>query len=198
MRYVDELKQSPPESAGSWRRTRRRRKYLRDYAKKLSAAACASDPAAAISALGDFYQDQCQLPGKRAGVAEKTQMAETLMRACRQLALGRDPGPITFSPRWRGGGGLSRGARQVSFRPCQACSASAVRRCSPRRRSTKLEMSPSDSSRRPTVAYRMVAASIGQPSASASLSSRWPTPAGLSLMAARDWPRTRAPGPWSR
>jgi hypothetical protein len=99
MRYVDELKRSPSQSAGSRRRTRRRRKYLREYAKKLSTAACTSDPGAAISALGDFYQAQCQMPGKRARVAEKTQMAETLMRACRQLALGRDPGPITFSPR---------------------------------------------------------------------------------------------------
>jgi hypothetical protein len=98
-RYVDELKRSAPESAGSWRRTRRRRKYLRKYAKQLSAAACASDPMAAISAVGDFYQAQCQKPRKRTRVTEKTQLAEPLMRACRQLALGRDPGPITFSPR---------------------------------------------------------------------------------------------------
>jgi hypothetical protein len=95
MRYVDELKRSASEPAGTWRGTRRRRKYLRQSAKELSAAACDPDPVAVIRALGDSYQAKCQAPGKRVKVAEKTAMAEALMRAYRQLALGQDPGPIT-------------------------------------------------------------------------------------------------------
>jgi hypothetical protein len=97
MRYVDELKRSASESAVVWGRTWRRR-YLRENAKKLSVAACESDPVAAISALGDRYQAECQTPGNRVKLPEKTEMAETLMRACRQLALGQDPAPITPRP----------------------------------------------------------------------------------------------------
>ena len=81
MRYVDELKRSASESA-----------------KKLSVAACESDPVAAVSALGDVYQAECQTPGDRVKLSEKTELAETLMRACRQLALGQDPAPITSPP----------------------------------------------------------------------------------------------------
>jgi hypothetical protein len=98
MRYVDELKRSASESAVAWRPTWRRR-YLRANAKKLSEAACASDPTAAISVLGDLYQAECQTGGKRVKLPEKTEMAETLMRACQQLALGQDPAPITPCPR---------------------------------------------------------------------------------------------------
>jgi hypothetical protein len=72
---------------------------LRANAQKLSATACASDPAAAISALGDLYQAECQTRGKRVKSREKAEMAETLMRACQQLALGQDPAPITPHPR---------------------------------------------------------------------------------------------------
>src|SRR5215831_11158173 len=97
MRYVDELKRSASESAAVWGRTWRRR-YLRENAKKLSVAACESDPVAAISALGDLYQAECQTPGSRVRLSEKTELAETLMRACRQLALGQDPAPITSRP----------------------------------------------------------------------------------------------------
>jgi hypothetical protein len=97
MRYVDELKRSASESAVAWGRTWRRR-YLRENAKKLSVAACESDPVAAISALGDLYQAECQARGKRPKSPEKTEIAETLMRACRRLALGQDPGPITPRP----------------------------------------------------------------------------------------------------
>jgi hypothetical protein len=97
MRYIDELKRSASESAVVWGRSWRRR-YLRENAKKLSVAACESDPVAAISALGDLYQAECQTPGKRVKLAERTEMAETLMRACRQLALGQDPPPITSRP----------------------------------------------------------------------------------------------------
>ena len=97
MRYVDELKRSASESAVVWGRTRRRR-YLRQNAKKLSVAACESDPVAAISALGDLYQAECQTRGNRVKLPERTEMAETLMRACRQLALGQDPAPITSHP----------------------------------------------------------------------------------------------------
>jgi hypothetical protein len=97
MRYVDELKRSASESAVVWGRTWRRR-YLRGGAKKLSVAACESDPVAAISALGDLYQTECQTPRSRVKLSEKTEMAETLMRACRQLALGQDPAPITSRP----------------------------------------------------------------------------------------------------
>jgi len=97
MRYVDELKRSASESAVIWGRTRRRR-YWQENAKKLSVAACESDPVDAISTLGDLYQAECQTRGNRVKFAEKTEMAETLMRACRQLALGQDPAPITPRP----------------------------------------------------------------------------------------------------
>ena len=97
MRYVNELKRSASGSAVVWGRTWRRR-YLREGAKKLSVAACESDPAAAVSALGDLYQEKCQARGNRVKLAEKTEMAETLMQACRQLALGQDPAPITSRP----------------------------------------------------------------------------------------------------
>jgi hypothetical protein len=95
MRYVDELNRSASESGEGWGRTWRRW-YLRENAKKLSAAACESDPIAAISALSDVYQAECQARGK---LSEKREMAETLMRACQQLVLGRDPAPITVRPR---------------------------------------------------------------------------------------------------
>ena len=98
MRYADELKRSASESAVAWVRTRRRR-YLRGNAKKLSAVACASDPVAAISVLGGLYQAECQTSSKRVKLSAKTKMAETLMRACQQLALGQDPAPITPRPR---------------------------------------------------------------------------------------------------
>ena len=97
MRYVDELKRSASESAVVWGRTRRRR-YLRENAKKFSTAACESDPVAAIRALGDLYRAECQTPGNRVKWPESTEMAETLMRACQQLALGQDPAPITSRP----------------------------------------------------------------------------------------------------
>jgi len=97
MRYVDELKRSASESPVAWGRTSRRR-YLRENAKKLSVAACESDPAAAISALSDLYQAECETLGNRVKFSEKTELAETLMRACRQLALGQDPAPITSRP----------------------------------------------------------------------------------------------------
>lgn len=94
MRYVDELKRSASESPAAWGRSRQR-KYLRENAKKLTAAACASDPVAALEALGDLCQAEAQTPGQRVRVREKTGMAEMLMRACRQLAQGKDPAPIT-------------------------------------------------------------------------------------------------------
>jgi hypothetical protein len=99
MRYVDELKRSASDSAVAWGRTGRRGRYLRENAKKLSVAACDSDPVAALSALGDLCQAECQTPGQRVKLAEKTEMTQTLMRACRQLALGKDPEPITPRPR---------------------------------------------------------------------------------------------------
>jgi len=92
-RYVDELKRSASESAVAWGRSWRRR-YLRENAKKLSVAACESDPAAAISALGHSYQAQCSTSSKRGKAAEQTEMAKMLMQACRQLALGQNPAPI--------------------------------------------------------------------------------------------------------
>jgi hypothetical protein len=94
MRYVDELRRSASEPAGSWRRTRRRRRYLRESAKKLTAAACASDPAAALGVLGGAYQVECQSGRKRARTRDETVMAESLMRACQQLARGENPAPI--------------------------------------------------------------------------------------------------------
>ena len=95
MRYVDELKRSASESAAPWGRGRRRRKYLRENAKKLSVTACTSDPVAALGALGDLYEAEYQTLGQRVKKPEKAEMAEMLMRACRQLALGKDPAPIT-------------------------------------------------------------------------------------------------------
>ena len=97
MRYVNELKQSASESAVAWGRSGRR-KYLRESAKKLSVAACESDPAAAVGALGELYQAECETRGKRVPSPEKTEMAEALMLACRQLALGQDPAPIARRP----------------------------------------------------------------------------------------------------
>ena len=97
-RYVDELKRAASEPAGSWHRTRRRRKYLQDNAKRLAVTACEPDPAAAVGALGELYQAECQMPRKRARAADTTQMTETLMRACRRLAAGQDPAPITLRP----------------------------------------------------------------------------------------------------
>jgi hypothetical protein len=97
MRYVDELKRSASESGVAWGHIWRRR-YLQENAKKLSAAACESDPVAAITALGDRYQAECQTPGNRVKLSEKTEMAETLMRACRQLAVGKEPAPIISRP----------------------------------------------------------------------------------------------------
>jgi hypothetical protein len=94
MRFVDELKRSASGSAGTWTRTRRWRSYLREAAKKLSLAACASDPDAALSALSDSYEAECQVPGKRRKAREQAAMAEMLMRACHQLALGQEPEPI--------------------------------------------------------------------------------------------------------
>ena len=93
MRYADELKRSASESGVAWRRTWRRR-YLRENAKKLSVVACESDPVAALGALGDRFQAECQTPGRRVKPPERTEMAETLMRACQQLALGKDPTPM--------------------------------------------------------------------------------------------------------
>lgn len=98
MRYVDELKRSASESAVAWGRTWRR-SYLRANAQKLSAAACASDPVAEISALCDLYRAECQTRGKRVKAPEKTELAETLLQACQLLALGQDPAPITPRPR---------------------------------------------------------------------------------------------------
>jgi hypothetical protein len=71
---------------------------LRENAKKLTVAACESDPVSAVSALGVRYEAECQAGGKRAGRAEKTEMTETLMLACHQLALGQDPAPLADRP----------------------------------------------------------------------------------------------------
>jgi hypothetical protein len=95
MRYADELKRSASKSAAPWGRGRRRRRYLRENAKKLSMAACTSDPVAAVKTLGELYQAECETPDQRAKAAEKTEMAEMLLRACGQLAQGKDPAPVT-------------------------------------------------------------------------------------------------------
>jgi hypothetical protein len=95
VRYADELKQaaSEPDQSG-WRRNRRWRKYLLKNAKMLSVAACESDPPTAVRNLSDHYEAEGQAPRTRADV---TRMAETLMRACRQLAVGEAPAPIVSS-----------------------------------------------------------------------------------------------------
>src|SRR3984957_15873053 len=71
MRYVDELKRSASESAGARGATRWQRKYLRESAKKLTVAACESDPVSAASALGVRYEAECKTGGKRVVEAEK-------------------------------------------------------------------------------------------------------------------------------
>jgi hypothetical protein len=94
MRYAGEVNRSASQSSALWGRGRRRRKYLRESAKQLSAAACTSDPVAALKTLGDLYKAECETPDERAKSLEKTAIAERLMRACGQLALGKDPAPI--------------------------------------------------------------------------------------------------------
>lgn len=92
VRYADELKLAASEpDQGDWRSKRRRRKHLLGNAKKLTVAACESDPVAAVRALGNQYQAECQAPGTPAGT---TRMSEMLMRACRQLALGEPTAPV--------------------------------------------------------------------------------------------------------
>ena len=71
MRYVDELKRSASESVTPWGRGWRRRRYLRENAKKLSVAACTSDPVTALGTLGHLYQAECQKSGQGAKSAEK-------------------------------------------------------------------------------------------------------------------------------
>ena len=96
VRYADELKRAAAEpNQGGWRGNRRWRKYLLDSAKKLSAAACEPDPAAAVRDLGHQYQAECQARGTP---ADRTRMAEMLMRACRRLAVGEAPAPIVPGP----------------------------------------------------------------------------------------------------
>jgi hypothetical protein len=91
-RYADELKQAASEpNQADWRSKRRRRKYLLGNAKKLSVAACESDPAAAVRGLGNQYQAEGQAPRTPADTAR---MAEMLMRACQQLALGEPTAPV--------------------------------------------------------------------------------------------------------
>jgi hypothetical protein len=96
VRYADELKLAAAQpSQGGWRRNRQWRKYLLKNVKTLSVAACESDPPAAVRNLSNQYQAECQAPGTP---ADMTRMAETLMRACRQLAVGEAPAPIVSSP----------------------------------------------------------------------------------------------------
>lgn len=89
MRYVDDLKRSAAKPAMRWGTSSRRGRYLRKNARKLSVAACESDPVAAVSALGDFYESERQ---------RHDELAEMLMLACHQLALGQDPAPLPSAP----------------------------------------------------------------------------------------------------
>ena len=96
VRYADELKHAASEpNQGGWRSNRRWRKYLLENAKKLSVAACESDPVAAVRDLSNHYQAECQVPGTP---ADTTRMAEMLMRACRRLVRGEAPAPIVAGP----------------------------------------------------------------------------------------------------
>jgi hypothetical protein len=98
MRYIEQLKLAASWSGqgfwGAWRR----RRYLRENAKKLSVAACASDPVAALRVLGEHYQAESQPRGGRAKVTDRAHMAELLMEACQRLALGQEPAPIIPDP----------------------------------------------------------------------------------------------------
>ena len=96
VRYADELKRAASEpNQGGWRSNRRWRKYLLENAKKLSVAACESDPVAAVRDLSNQCAAECQAPGTP---ADTTRMAEMLMRACRRLAVGQAPAPIVYGP----------------------------------------------------------------------------------------------------
>jgi hypothetical protein len=96
VRYTDELKRAASEPNQGGRRSNRRwRKYLLENAKKLSVAACESDPVAAVRDLSNQYQAECRVPGMS---ADTTRMAEMLMRACRRLVLGEAPAPIVSGP----------------------------------------------------------------------------------------------------
>jgi len=96
VRYADELKRAASEpNQGGWRSNRRWRKYMLENAKKLSVAACESDPVAAVRDLSNQCQAECQAPGTPADTAR---MAEMLMRACRRLAVGQAPAPIVYGP----------------------------------------------------------------------------------------------------
>ena len=92
MRYVNELNRSASKSAAAPGITSRRRRYLRKNAKKLTVAACAADPAAAIGALGDSYQAGGE---KR---REPADMADMLMLACRSWRWGRVQRPLPSRP----------------------------------------------------------------------------------------------------
>jgi len=96
VRYVDELKRAAAEpDQGGWRGNRRRRKYVLENAKRLSAAACEPDPSVALRDLGDQYEAECQARGAS---ADTTRMTEMLMRACRRLAAGEAPPPVVLGP----------------------------------------------------------------------------------------------------
>jgi hypothetical protein len=96
VRYADELKRAASEpNQGGWRSNRRWRKYLLENAKKLSVAACESDPPAAVRDLSNQCEAECRAPGTP---ADTTRMAEMLMRACRRLAAGEAPAPVVSGP----------------------------------------------------------------------------------------------------
>jgi hypothetical protein len=89
MRYADQLRQATgPASWRTPRADRLRRRYLRQGAGKLAAAACADSPVLALGRLADEYQ------GDYERGAEPRSASETLLRACLALIEGEDPDPV--------------------------------------------------------------------------------------------------------
>ena len=83
MRYAEELGRAA--AAGG---DRKRRRYLQESAKDLSAAACVDDVVLAVNRLAFQYEKESQRGAKTSATAEM------LMQACKALAQGKDPAPI--------------------------------------------------------------------------------------------------------
>lgn len=91
MRYARglQLAASEPIGRGANREDRRRLRYLQESAVKLSAAACADNPVLAIEGLAKKYTAEHEKG------TEQVEAAEMLSKACRALARGQAPDPIT-------------------------------------------------------------------------------------------------------
>jgi len=84
MQYVHELERAAVGIGG---------RYMQKSVKELSAAACAADPVHAIATLVGKYAADAKKGIKQA------KAAEMLYQACKALAEGKDPAPISPAPR---------------------------------------------------------------------------------------------------